>query len=247
MRISFNLLALLVMAAFVGQINAQPPGPGGPGGGRPVPPVMSAIDTDNNGEVSAKEIENASKALATLDKNKDGKLTEDELRPEMGRGGEGRGGPGGPGGRLNADEMLARMDSNKDGKIAKDEIPEQMREFVGRADADKDGTITKEELTKMVEEMRSRFGQGRPGGAGGPGGPGGFGGPPNAEAMVDRMLTFDADKDGKLSKDELLKYSENMREQMGRAFGGGGRDGNRPGGEGRGRDGEGKDRPKRPQ
>ena len=95
-RLSFNLLALMVLAAFVSQVSAQPPG--GPGGGRPIPPVMAALDADTNGEISAKEIENAAKALAALDKNKDGKLTEDELRPEMGRGGEGRGGPGFGGG-----------------------------------------------------------------------------------------------------------------------------------------------------
>ena len=87
-KLGFNLLAFVAATAFVGQVSAQPPGPGGPGGGRPIPPVMAALDADTNGEISAKELENASKALAALDKNKDGKLTEDELRPEMGRGGE---------------------------------------------------------------------------------------------------------------------------------------------------------------
>jgi hypothetical protein len=59
-----------------------------------------------------------------------------------------------------------------------------------------------------------------PGGAGGgTGGPGGFRGfaPPNPKDVVDRVMEFDADKDGKLSRDELTKWAEGF----GRAFGGG--------------------------
>src|SRR5207248_10783708 len=53
-------------------------------------------------------------------------------------------------------------------------------------------------------------GPGGPGGGrGGPGGPGGFG-PPNPQAFIDRAMEFDADKDGKLSKDELAKMAEQM-------------------------------------
>ena len=64
---------------------------------------MTALDSDGNGEISPEEIKGAVAALKKLDKNKDGKLTEDELRPNFGgrggapgqrpsRGGEGRGG-----------------------------------------------------------------------------------------------------------------------------------------------------------
>ena len=66
-------------------------------------PVMSALDSDGNGEISSEEIKGAVASLKKIDKNKDGKLTEDELRPNSGgrggasgqrpsRGGEGRGG-----------------------------------------------------------------------------------------------------------------------------------------------------------
>ena len=66
-------------------------------------PVLIALDADKNGEISADEIANATTALKTLDKNSDGKLTEEELRPNGpppggGQGG-GRGGQGGAGGR----------------------------------------------------------------------------------------------------------------------------------------------------
>jgi len=78
-------------------------GQGGPGGFMRMFPVMTALDSDGNGEISPEEIKGAVAALKKLDKNKDGKLTEDELRPNFGgrggasgqrpsRGGEGRGG-----------------------------------------------------------------------------------------------------------------------------------------------------------
>ena len=47
-------------------------------------PVLAALDADGNNEISAAEIAAASAALKTLDKNKDGKLTGDELRPRFG-------------------------------------------------------------------------------------------------------------------------------------------------------------------
>jgi len=78
-------------------------GQGGPGGFMRMFPVMTALDSDGNGEISPEEIKGAVAALKKLDKNKDGKLTEDELRPNFGdrggasgqrpsRGGEARGG-----------------------------------------------------------------------------------------------------------------------------------------------------------
>ena len=54
---------------------------------------MTAIDANKDGVITAEEMKNAAKALATLDKNKNGKLDQDELRPQFGRGGSGR--PGG--------------------------------------------------------------------------------------------------------------------------------------------------------
>lgn len=54
------------------------PGPGGPGFRAP---LMEALDADKDGILSKEEIANASKALAKLDKNKDGQITPDEYRP----------------------------------------------------------------------------------------------------------------------------------------------------------------------
>ena len=80
------------------------PGQGGPGQGgqRAVPPLMAALDANHDGVIDEKEIANASNALKSLDKNSDGKLTPDEIRPRIagqgGPGGAGQGGPGGEGG-----------------------------------------------------------------------------------------------------------------------------------------------------
>jgi len=76
-----------------------PPGraPGGAEGGfmRMRIPLMAALDTNNDGTIDATEIEQSSKSLKTLDKNSDGKLTPEELRPPRPPGGQ----PGAPGER----------------------------------------------------------------------------------------------------------------------------------------------------
>lgn len=58
-----------------------PGGPGGPDGRPPEPPILAALDANHDGVIDASEIANAVAALKTLDKNNDGKLTQDELRP----------------------------------------------------------------------------------------------------------------------------------------------------------------------
>jgi hypothetical protein len=57
---------------------------------------MQALDPNTDGTIDATEIANASAALKKLDKNSDGKLTPDELRPSRPEGG--RRGPGREGG-----------------------------------------------------------------------------------------------------------------------------------------------------
>ena len=45
-------------------------------------------------------------------------------------------------------------------------------------------------------------------------------GPPSPERMVEHAMTFDADGDGKLDRDELGKFAEGMRERMRAGVGG---------------------------
>ncbi len=76
------------------------------GHGRPVPPIIAALDANGDGIIDPVEISNAVAALTKLDVNGDGNLSMDELRPARPEGGPGdhgdrehRGGPGRPGGK----------------------------------------------------------------------------------------------------------------------------------------------------
>lgn len=241
------------------------PGEGGPGGRegreggrfRMPNPLADAIDKDKNGELSADEIADAVAALKALDKNNDGKIDMMEMRPNfegMGREGMGRGGFGGPGGEGGAEgaqmvERLLEMDANKDGKLQKDELPERLQSMFARGDKNSDGVLDKEEMMATVRD--------RVGGPGGPGAPGGGAPGFNLDQMMERA---DADKDGKLSGDEIPPFMKGRLEQIdtnkdgaldraeleasaARMRGGRGGEGGR--GEGRGR-GEGGGRAQRP-
>ena len=110
MQMKIKAITLLALVAGLGAVSiiAQdapptnrpgrgPGGPGGPGGDimRRMP-LMAALDTNSDGTIDATEIEQASKSLKTLDKNNDGKLTAEELRPVRP---ERPGQPGAPGER----------------------------------------------------------------------------------------------------------------------------------------------------
>ena len=111
-------------------------------------PVTTAIDTNSDGVIDAGEIAGAPAALKKLDRNGDGKLTQDELRPAMPMGA--RGGPGQPQGNAQQTvSVLMQYDKNGDGKLAKDELPERMQSLMERGDADKDGFLSREELSKL--------------------------------------------------------------------------------------------------
>ncbi len=78
-------------------------GPGGDGQRPMVPPIIAALDSNSDGVIDEVEINQAAASLRKLDKNGDGKLTMDELRPSRpggsGGGPDGQRGPGGPGGQ----------------------------------------------------------------------------------------------------------------------------------------------------
>jgi len=104
MKTTIKLLVLSLALGATTPLIAQdgpPPGrEGGPGGNRgqggqrQPPPIIGALDANQDGEIDATEIANASAALKKLDKNGDGKLTPDEF---MGARPGGQGGPGGQG------------------------------------------------------------------------------------------------------------------------------------------------------
>ncbi len=190
----------IALAVLTTSAMAQPPGgpdggpgqrfrgPGGPGQrpGGPgfVPPLMNALDADDDGILSSEEIENAAAALKKLDTNGDGQLTSDELRPAGGPGGPGgpraHGGSrsqGGPGDRPRAGqrrpsrsgdmvERIMGLDKDGDGQVSKEEVPPAMQRMFQRIDTNGDGTISRAEVEAMAERAGSRGG--RSGGGRGP-------------------------------------------------------------------------------
>lgn len=179
-------------------------------------PLLSALDTNHDGVISGKEIDGAPAALGTLDKNGDGQLTMDELRPAFGGGrgpggGEGRG-PGrgggaeasGPTPRELQDTLMA-FDKNKDGKLSKDELPERMQGMFDRGDANKDGFLTPDEIAKLASAQPAPTGGQGPGGerrGEGDAGPGGRG--PGGFLRGDPVFAaLDADHDGVISAVEI--------------------------------------------
>jgi len=123
--------------------------------------LLRAIDTDGDGTVSAKEIENAVAALKKLDKNSDGQLTRDEIGPAGGSGGiAGGGSVGGLGGGAAMLERLREFDKNNDGKWSKDELPPRLQERFDALDANKDAVLDREELGRVGRGQRG----GNPGG-----------------------------------------------------------------------------------
>lgn len=161
-RLSAAAAALAVLVSMPA-LAQGPPRDGqnaGPGGFRlPPPPLLSTLDANSDGEITADEIENAVAALKKLDKNSDGELASDEMMPF----GRGFGGPGGGAMMHRRTAVFAKFDHNHDGVLKGEE----------RAEA-----------RKYIQEnlpMREGPGGGPPGGGPGFGGPGfggpGFGGP----------------------------------------------------------------------
>ncbi len=94
-------------------------GQAGQGGFMRTLPIVTALDADSNGEISAEEIKGAVAALRKLDKNKDGKLTAEELRPSFGGNRSGRGGSGIP--DRSRVPVTQSSESNSSTKTGKDE------------------------------------------------------------------------------------------------------------------------------
>lgn len=134
-------------------------GPKGDHGG------MQRMDKDGNKLISREEAKghpHLEKDFDTIDANKDGQLSQDELRTHMQkvRGehkGEGHSGHrGGPG-------PVKRLDTNKDGKLSRDEVKghPMLEKNFERIDANKDGSLSEEELkaarkTEMDARMKHK-------------------------------------------------------------------------------------------
>ena len=175
-----TILLTAALLAVATTVHAQPPADGGQPGGpgmRPTTPMISALDADHDGTISADEMKNAPAALLTLDKNGDGKLSEEEYRPARPQGGPGGGlGQGGPGGaqRGRPEGGGAGGRGQQGGPGAggpgaggrQAPSPDQFATRAMEFDADKDGKLDSSELKKFAESFGQRRGGGGPQGAG---------------------------------------------------------------------------------
>ena len=99
-------------------------------------PAFRALDTDDDGDISAGEIDAAPESLASLDDDGDGRLSGDELRAR-------RGGPrvffGSP---ANLPEGTEVMTLGADEELDIADLPPQFRSLLSSADADGDGAAS---------------------------------------------------------------------------------------------------------
>jgi Ca2+-binding EF-hand superfamily protein len=132
--------------------NPQRERTGPPGGFIRQDPMLIALDTDHNGEISTEEMENAPVILKRLDRNGDGRLTEEELRPRPST--------------MTMDQVLSNMikqyDKDGDGKISTAEMPDRLRAMFGRADTNQDGFVTVAELQELIKREGGLYGDRAP-------------------------------------------------------------------------------------
>jgi hypothetical protein len=123
---------------------------------------MQVLDTNTNGILDAAEIANASAALKSLDKNGDGKLTADELMPQLAGGTNQFGLHRPPGGKHPLPPLMAALDTNGDGEVDASEIANASAALL-TLDSNGDGQLTQDELRPKGPGPQGHH-QGPPGG-----------------------------------------------------------------------------------
>ena len=167
-------------------------------------PVFGALDTDDDGGISAGEIDAAAESLASLDDDGDGALAGDELRPRR----EPIGGPA----RTPPEATAAFMtfDADEDGVLDAAELPSQFLSLLARADADGDGAAGEAEILALLTaeaepapEPETDDDQEESVEAGGDGEP--------ARPRIPLMAVLDADGDGTVSAAEIASAPRSLR------------------------------------
>lgn len=185
-------------------------GPGGPGG-RPMidfKQMLERLDKNKDGKLSKDEIPEDGPARFLRDmlerQGKDSITAEDfeQMRQRMAAGG-----PGGRPGGFGQGEFLKRLDKNNDGKLQKDELPEGLRERLGKV-FEKLGKneLSQEEFGRAMAEL------GPP-----PGALGNPGGRPN-QNPEEQFKRMDANGDGKVTLEEIPEqFRDRVRPMFERA------------------------------
>ena len=105
----------------------------------PIPPLLALFDTDRDGTLSAEEIQDAAEALGKLDRNNDGEITREEMRPPAPPEGK----P--PHGHRPPPPIIAALDADKNETISAEEL-EGAPESLKQLDKNEDGELSPEEI-----------------------------------------------------------------------------------------------------
>jgi Ca2+-binding EF-hand superfamily protein len=161
--------------------------------------ILQLLDTDYNQTVSFDEIDQGAQRIRSMDANGDKQVSVAEMAAARGV----------DGGAELAKQLMG-FDKNKDGKLSADEVPHRMRLILKSADKDKDGLVDRAELAAMTAEVAASA-------------------PPagrrrggrddddeiNPTRMVQLAMSFDADSNGQLNRQELTKFAEAFAQRGG--------------------------------
>ncbi len=189
-------------------------------------PAFRALDTDDDGDISAGEIDAAPESLASLDVDGDGQLSGDELRPRQ----------GGPrvlfGSPANLPEGTRVMTLGADEEVNIADLPPQLRSLLSPADGDGDGTASAMELLAammaaqagepedrqpasaeepVAPSQGTGTGDGDPQVRTGDGDPQVRTGDGNPQMPMSLMAALDADQDGMVSETEMESAAQSLR------------------------------------
>ncbi|GEM_PF-1008588 len=185
--------AVIFGCASIASAQDMPPGAGGqPGGMRMQMQMPSFNDLDKNKDkkLSKDEVKDfPPQMIERLDENKDGFIEESEWNAGMSRfrGGAG-GGAGGGGGRF-GETLLKAMDGNSDSKLSRDEFAKIIALF-DILDKDKNGELSQEEAGQFfgaVNQMATEAQNKSTGGV----------------SVEQLFANLDKNKDGNITPDEM--------------------------------------------
>jgi hypothetical protein len=162
--VAFALASSATAEPEIGPPPGPPPhdGPRPPHGPHHPPhdPLRRALDADGDHVISSEEIANAASALKSLDRNGDGKLDREEMRPPMPPGMQRR--PGPPEGRRGPPPEGSegrgdfRGPPGPDGPRPEGPKPEMFVDRLMEFDADSDGKLDRSELMAAAEMMTAK-------------------------------------------------------------------------------------------
>ncbi|MYK88230.1 MAG: hypothetical protein F4018_07720 [Acidobacteria bacterium] len=170
-------------------------------------PAFGALDTDDDDDISAAEMDAAAESLATLDEDGDGNRAADERRPR-------RGGPIGGPARTPPAATAAFMtfDADEDGLLERTELASQFRSLLTRADSDGDGAASEAEILALLTVEAEPPPEPEPAETGSPEGEEAAeadGGP--ERPRIPLMAALDADGDGAVSASEIASAAQSLR------------------------------------